>query len=313
MAFKIKSLIKAKADAPPEEPTLWEPGSGDAVAGGEKEKTYLYNIPVHPKALPGPGVIWVIHSPEGGDGSTTVATNLAAVLAKDRPGKVVLIDLDGFGAVRSRMGLPTSQCLVNILDWQEVQEVGQMQRAMVQHSSGVQVIPGVLHHDHLQFVTPSFVLRILSILKERYEHIILDCSPVGQQNNTWAACLVADVILTVIKPDRTSLDLVKDNLSFLSRLGADDRFSLILNQAGLPGGIRTADLSNPGRSGLVIHHALPYSIHVQEANNKRELIALSRPKDEFADELRSLIKKLTSTEISLIKRLKPGGEEGIGY
>lgn len=291
MSFKIKKLIGRKTNEPQDGPVLWESGQVRETAQQE-DATHLYNIPVSPKALPGKGMIWVIQSPEGGDGSTTVATNLAAVLAISNPDKVILIDHDGFGAVRSRMGLPTNQCLVNILDWQDVQDVSQMHRAMVQHSTGVMVVPGVLHHDHIQFVTPSFVFKILSIFKERFDHIILDCSPVGQQNNSWAAALVADIVLTIIKPDRTSIDLVQDNLSYLNRLGCTDRSYLVLNQAGIPGGIKTTDLTNTMQSGLNISYSLPYSVNVQEANNKRELIAITKPKDDFSMEIRNLVKKL---------------------
>lgn len=289
MLKRIKLFGSPKKDMQ-EGPILWGPGSEQVVEKAEAKSTYLYNIPVCPEAFSGNGMIWTVQSPEGGDGATTVATNLAALLAIGSPEKVVLIDLDGIGAVRSRMGLKES--LENILDWQDVTDVGHMQRAMVNHTSGVMVVPGVVHYDHLSLITPGLIFNILSILKERFEHIILDCPPVGMQNNTWAAALVSNIIITVIKPERTSLDFTHDNLVFLKRLGCEERSCIILNQTGIPGGIRTADLINNKSLGLIINHALPYSIAVSEANNRRELVVIEKPKDEFSVALRKLVENM---------------------
>lgn len=291
------SLIKkffSKQEEKNEAPMIWAT-SLPQMQDYQDEFVTLYNIPVSPQAIPGQGKIWVVQSPEGGDGATSVATNLAALLAKKHPEKVILLDLDGFGAVRSRMGLPVSNCIVTILDWQGVQQASQMQKAMVHHSSRVMVVPGVLHHDHMQLITADFIFNLLALLKERFEHIVLDCPPVGQQNNTWAASIVADIILTVIKPDRTSLDLVKDNKSYLNRLGCGSRTYILLNQAGMPGGIRQADILNKKQSDIDVDFVLPYSEYVHEANNKRMLITLSKPKDNFSQALREVIRKVENT------------------
>jgi len=289
----IKNISKSlsKRTEIQEAPVLWG-ATAPKIKEQHEEFITLYNIPVSPQAIPGQGKIWVVQSPEGGDGSTTVATNLAAFLAKKHPEKVILLDLDGFGAVRSRMGLPVSHCLVNILDWQDIRQVSQIQKAMVHHSSGVMVVPGVLHHDHMQFITADFIFNLLSLLKERFDHVILDCPPVGQQNNTWAAYLAADTILAVIKPDRTSLDLIKDNLSYLNRLGCSKRTYTLLNQAGMPGGIRKSDILNKKQSDINIDFILPYSEYVHEANNKRELVVLTRARDDFSQALKEIAEKL---------------------
>lgn len=292
MLKKLKFLSNKKEHVQQEGPVLWGPGGEMQKQEPTEEVTHMYNIPVSPKAIPGGAMIWTVQSPQGGDGSTTVATNIASLLAVSSPEKVVLIDLDGVGSVRSRMGLPVTHCLVNILDWQDVKDVKDMARAMVAHSSGVMVIPGVVHYDHVSLVTPTLIFNMLTILKDRYEHIILDCPPVSINPTTWASVLVSDVILTVIKPDRTSLDLAKDNISYLKRLGGQDRSCIILNQTGQPGGIRASDLVGNQELGLEIHHMLPHSVSVAEANNRRELMAIAKPRDEFSIALKQLIEKM---------------------
>ena len=284
---------------------LWAAAGEDEkperVVTEDQNPDFLYNMPVAPAAIPGRGKIIALQAPEGGDGVTTIATNLAAVLAKSHPEQVALVDLDGFGAVRGRMGFPTGQCLVNILDWQEVEKASEINRALVAHSSGVMVVPGVVHHDQLPLVSPSLIFKLLSILKERFTYIFLDCPPVGQKNNVWAAALVADALLTVIKPSRVSLDLLPDNLSYLQRLGCAHRTGIILNQSGTPGSIKTRDLLKEYQGLLDIDQVLPYSRYVEEAANKRELIALSRPRDEFARNMN----QVAATVVGLLDGKRP--------
>jgi cellulose biosynthesis protein BcsQ len=239
----------------------------------------MFNIPVSPGALAGHGRIYVVQGSSGGDGATTVAANLAGLLALSCPERVVLIDLEGYGAVRSRMGLPAGECLVNILDWEDIHGPGEVARGLLNHSSGIMVVPGVIHYDHVEKVNPALVFKMLTLLKENYDYVILDCPPAGVNNITWAAALVADVIFTVFRPDRASLDLLQENNGFMLRLGCHNRVYAVLNQAGIPGGIRPGDLE--GKPGMRITGVLPYSVAVAESNNRRQLVAHTRPGDQF--------------------------------
>jgi MinD-like ATPase involved in chromosome partitioning or flagellar assembly len=275
-----------------EGPVIWQGGQAETTPEPEKEITHLFNIPVSPRAIPGDGVIITIQCAKHGDGATTVATNLAALLAKGNPEKVVLADLDGYGSVRSRLGLPAGEFLVNILDWEDVQGTRDMTRALITHSSGIVVVPGVIHFDHTVKVKPNLILKMLTILKNSFDVIILDCPPVGHGNNTWAAALVSDAVITVIKPDRTSLDMYIENTSFMNRLGCGDRLYTILNQAGFPGGIKSADLVENKELGITISAVLPYSATVAEENNRRRLVAQTKPRDIFSLALSGIVELL---------------------
>ena len=272
---------------------LWQ--AGREGSGEKKENqsgvTRMFNIPVSPGALAGYGRIYVVQGSSGGDGATTVAANLAGLLALSCPERVVLIDLEGYGAVRSRMGLPAGECLVNILDWEDIHGPGEVARGLLNHSSGIMVVPGVIHYDHVEKVDPALVFKMLTLLKGNYDYVVLDCPPAGMNNSTWAAALVADVILTLFRPDRASLDLFQENNSFMYRLGCQDRVCAVLNQAGIPGGIRPGDLE--GKSGMNIAGVLPYSVAVAESNNRRQLVAHTRPGDQFTRAMRLLAETIS--------------------
>ncbi|OPX89551.1 MAG: Sporulation initiation inhibitor protein Soj [Pelotomaculum sp. PtaB.Bin104] len=286
MPFK---LFKRKKEEPQEGPVLWQAGATNTAPVQEEKHSFINGIPVSPAALQGHGKIISVQCAKKGDGAGTVSVNLAALLAITNPERVVLIDLDGYGSVRSRLGLMVDHCLVNILDWEDVHTPREMAGRMQEHSSGIMVIPGVVRLDDVQKVTPSLVFKTLTLLKEHYDYIVVACPPVGVDNSTWAAALVSDMIFTVIKPDRASLDLVSENNKFMIRLGCQDRVRVVLNQAGMPGGIRPGDLVDNDKLGLNIQVVLPYSLNVVEANNRRQLIVLTKRKDEFSQALQGIV------------------------
>ncbi|MCL6612431.1 MAG: AAA family ATPase [Peptococcaceae bacterium] len=292
----LKKFFRKKDNGPrPEEDfVLWKAGGGEAQPEEESktEALKMFNLPVSPKALAGHGKIIAVQGAVGGDGATTVAVNLAGLLALSNPERVVLMDLDGYGAVRSRMGLPAGECLVNILDWEDIYGPKDMARGLLNHSSGIMAVPGVIHYDQVEKVTPALVLKMLTLLKESHDYIVLDCPPAGINNNTWVASLVADIILTVFRPDRASIDLLQENNGFMHRLGCQDRVNAVLNQAGIPGGIRPGDLES--RLGVNIIGILPYSPGVAEANNRRQIIVHARQRDDFTRAMQALADRMTA-------------------
>ena len=272
-----------------EEVVLWKADQSRTKKTEPRERSSrLYNLPVSPDALAGHGKIYTVQSSTKGDGASTIAVNLAALLALSNPERVVLIDLDGYGSIRSRMGLPADECLVNILDWEDIHGRDSV-RGLYNHSSGIMVVPGVIHHDQEEKVNPALIFKMLTLLKETYDYIILDCPPVGTGNNTWAAALVSDLIVTVFSPDRVSLDLINVNSGFMARLGCQDRVCLVLNQAGIPGGIRAGELESRLTDILGI---MPYSVAVAEENNRRRMMVHSRERDDFVKALQVLAKRL---------------------
>ncbi|RKO65697.1 AAA family ATPase [Desulfofundulus salinus] len=259
---------------------LWGPAAETEHPKQEEEKEnpgMIDGIPVSPEALPGRGKIITFHSPKGGDGVSTVAANVAALLA--RHAGTVLVDLNGVGAVRSRFGLP-SDCPVNILDWESAEDRRHI--SVYEHQCGLALVPGVVHYDDLERVNPALVFRVLGILKDAYEYVVVDAPPVNGTNPAWAAAVVSDMVFTVITPDRASIDMLGGAMNYLERLGCGDRSAVLLNKAGVPGGIRVNDLVDKNPLGIDFKAVLPYSEAVMECNNRRQAAALSRPKDPFS-------------------------------
>ncbi|MHB8156817.1 MAG: ATPase, T2SS/T4P/T4SS family [Desulfocucumaceae bacterium] len=294
----LKDFFKKAGDSQKqeEELLLWKAGQSEAgiIKDRDTGSTYVFNMPVSPLALPGKGKIIAVQSSTEGDGATTIAVNLAGLLASSGPERVVIADLAGYGAVRARMGIPTGECLTNMLDWEDIHCPGDIPRGLFAHSSGVMVIPGVIHYDHVDKITPDLIFKTLTLLKESFDYIIIDCPPASTGNNAWAGIVVSDVVLTVFRPDRASIDLLGENSLFMIRLGCENRVHTVLNQAGIPGGIRAGDIEKI--PGLGIISTLPYSPGVTEENNRRQLVVLSRHKDDFSRAMQLLADNIPDPE-----------------
>jgi hypothetical protein len=65
-----------------------------------------------------------------------------------------------------------------------------------------------------------------------------------------------------------------------------------LNQAGFPGGIKSADLVENKELGITISAVLPYSATVAEENNRRRLVAQTKPRDIFSLALSGIVELL---------------------
>ncbi len=81
-------------------------------------------------------------SPKGGVGTTTVATNLALIVAEAHPNKVLLVDLDlSFGQVASHLNLQPKQTLLELArDEAALREPELFRTYAIHHASGLHVL-----------------------------------------------------------------------------------------------------------------------------------------------------------------------------
>jgi hypothetical protein len=85
---------------------------------------------------------------------------------------------------------------------------------------------------------------------------------------------------------------LKESNKFMSRLGCREKILTVLNQAGIPGGIRPGDLVDNEKLNIGVGAVLPYSTALAEANNRRELVSVSRCRDDFSQALHRLADRL---------------------
>ncbi|MCL6479909.1 MAG: hypothetical protein K6T65_16190, partial [Peptococcaceae bacterium] len=56
------------------------------------------------------------------------------------------------------------------LDWEDIYGPGDIARGLLNHSSGIMAVPGVIHYDQVEKVTPALVLKMLTLSKNFSEN-----------------------------------------------------------------------------------------------------------------------------------------------
>ncbi len=165
-------------------------------------------------------VVVAVTGAKGGVGTTTLAVHLALDVAREAPGrKVLVLDLDlEKGDVA---WLLDARHRISVADLAKVAEdlsLRTVQDAVFQHTSGVHLLLTPLDVREVEAVTGQAVRRILSLLRQQYDLVVVDG---GSHVTPVQAALVevADEVVVVSTPDVLSLRTLRRGLQSWEDLG----------------------------------------------------------------------------------------------
>lgn len=122
---------------------------------------------------------------KGGTGATTVAVNVAAILAHDRKVNTCLIDFDiGFGACAHMLDLKPTSFLTDAVQQADRLDTVFLKALMTVHASGLHVLasPASPASD-AGSLRPEVVQKIIGIAAELYDVVIID---LPRDTSPWA-------------------------------------------------------------------------------------------------------------------------------
>ncbi|MBT0957519.1 AAA family ATPase [Alphaproteobacteria bacterium KMM 3653] len=187
-------------------PAHLSPGASEAVAQAPKQVSE------------NGGDVTVVLRARGGAGATTVAVNLATTHAqKIGGGKTALVDLDiQNGAVALALDLPDSPAASTLIRGQVQADAGFVEAAMEEHSSGLHVLTAPDVFAPLSALQPELVDDLLTALRARYDHIVIDM-PQGVADwiepvlrHAARVLVVTDTSLPAIRRTRRLIDLISE-------------------------------------------------------------------------------------------------------
>ncbi|GBU07143.1 colanic acid production tyrosine-protein kinase [Bacteroidales bacterium] len=177
-------------------------------------------------------IVMLITSTEPRDGKTFVACNLASAYQMTGK-KTLMIDFDlRRPALSKALDLDTQKGLSNFL-------IGKASLAdvVISHPDfGFDILPaGTIPPNPSELINSEMTKKLLSFLSKEYEYIILDCSPVGLVSDAHFLAKLADVVLYVVRNEKTNRNFFKHTISEFKGDVTSGKMAIIYNDVDLDG------------------------------------------------------------------------------
>ncbi len=238
------------------------------------------------------GNVWTVVGAKGGVGKTTLATNLAAVIATRTPRTVLLIDLDTrFGDIAVLLDLKPRFSVADLARaFRSEISTDLLHQALIPHESGAHVLAAPAHPQHWSLVEPETIRQILHLARQSFDYIIPD-TPGAFTDLVGVAIEEADQILLTTSLERTS---AKNTHQLLELNNADGVLpptcKLIINEVKPVAGLSSDDLAEMAKMPVSAH--IPYNEEVLRANSVGLPVVSTRPRCPAAKALRRLAASL---------------------
>jgi pilus assembly protein CpaE len=170
----------------------------------------------------------------GGVGCTSLAINLACILAGNPRNSVAVIDLD--------LALGDADVWLDIIPDYTIQDVSEnisrldyslLKRSLTKHDCGAFLLPRPVQLEGTPVITPDQLRRIITLLKATFTHLVLDVSKSFGPLDL-AAMEISDATLLVTQLDLPSLRNAVRALQYFDNSDTlGPRVKVVVNRLGL--------------------------------------------------------------------------------
>jgi len=210
----------------------------------ERAKAMSGVAPVVPASKREFGKIITFFSTKGGVGKTTLIINTAVALKKYTQKKVALVDLDlQFGDVGIMLNTKSPNTISELVQ-EEALTFDIIKEFMLEHEVGVDLLLSCSKPAYAEMVSASAVREILEALRENYNYVLIDTSPIFRDIEL-TALDISDKILLVVTLELSAIKSVKLSLEIMNELEyPEDKVKIICNRSYPTMGIEVKDVEN---------------------------------------------------------------------
>src|SRR5581483_325621 len=229
-------------------------------------------------------------APSGGSGSSTVAVNVAAVLA-GKHGTVLLCDLKlTTGDLASLLDVQPTHTLAELCHHGARMDRSMLERSLVRHGSGVHLLAPPRTFGDVRLVTVEGVRQAMALARTLFPYIIVDVDH-SFDDEQLQVLRHADTILLVMRLDFTSLRHTQRALEYFQDHSIDcGRVQVVVNRYGQPQEV-PASKAEEALGVKILHYIPDEPKTVNRANNNGVPVVLE---SQSAKVSRSLIQLASS-------------------
>jgi pilus assembly protein CpaE len=223
-----------------------------------------------------PGKLLAVLGPSGGTGASTVAVNMASVLAREHKTSL-LVDLKlETGDLASLLDLKPAHTLANLCQNASRMDRTMLERSLVKHACGVHLLAAPLTIADIGHVTPEGIRQALTLARVLFPYIVIDIDHSFRAEQI-QVLRHADVVLIVLRLEFTPLRNTRRTLDYLEQLGVSrDRMRLVVNRYGQAKEVPAVKAEEA--LGMKIQHFIPDdSKSIIRANNNGVPVVLESP------------------------------------
>jgi pilus assembly protein CpaE len=237
------------------------------------------------------GLTIAVFAAKGGVGKTTVVTNVGVALSSFLKQSVVLVDGDNsFGDVAAMLDLKPERTVVDLIRDIETVDRNNIHEYLLQHESGLWVLPAPRESLLWRSVTPDRFRKVLTTLARRFDVVLVDTA--GVLNDLSLASLEeANMVLWITSSDFSSINNSLIGLETLQQLSyPESRVRLMLNVTHSDDGVRPAKIEDVLGRRFFWH--VPYDRQVRLGGQVGRPAVLSDPGSRGAKSLHELARAL---------------------
>jgi len=227
----------------------------------------------------------------GGSGASTLAVNVATVLAKDHE-RCALIDLKpGRGDLAALLDLKPAFTLADLCLHAARLDRAMFEKVLVQHPCNVFLLASPQVFGGTRVVSAQGVGQALTIARKLFPHVVVDLEDCFHEEQVLSARQAA-VMLLIVRLDFTSLRNARRILEHLRELGiAESRIRLVANRFGQPNELPVPEAE--AALGVKIAHFVPDDARtINGANNTGIPAVLKAPSTKVAQGITQLARTI---------------------
>lgn len=234
--------------------------------------------------------IITVYGAKGGLGKTTIATNLALMLAKQKK-KVAIVDLDLlFGDVHIFMDVEPKETIADLMQEPFSTSIDSVQAFMTVHPSGIHILCAPKTPEYAETVSGDQIQSLLALMRSYYDYIVIDTG-VNFSDPILAALEASTTILFVTGLDVSILKNSKTAMAVLESLGQKKKVRAIINRAVEINSITIADVHRIVDVPILSRIPSDYLVAVAALNQGQPFVQ-SAPKAKLSLAIRDIAEKI---------------------